>query len=747
MTSTPASAKTAEQPAGASDGPPARRHAGSHTTHPGAASPVQAGAEPRTGRRSPWLAWGLAAVAVLLLVASAVLSLTTGTGRGFSGDAVIWAFALVFALVGALIASRHPDNAIGWLFLGAAVAVGVGSLAGSYASYWIETGDGSDVLGRTAGWYAEISWIPWILVPPTFLLLLFPDGRLLSRRWRPVAWSAALGITLEFVVEGLAPGPIADYPQLSNPYAVESPLLEPLTGLALLLIVVGLVGSSVSLIQRFRRAQGQQRQQIKWLAFAGAIAALTVPLVGFVAYDTLGESTADIVIMLSVMGLPVATGIAILKYRLYDIDVVINKSLVLVVLAAFITAVYAAIVVGLGRLLVIGDNNLGLAIAATALVAVAFEPVRVRVQHWANRLVYGRRATPYEALAAMTARIGESADHGEALAEAARLLAEGSGANLAVVWVVQDRFLVPRGASGESTIVPAPVALVGADLPHVPDSDLVQAVRQEGQLVGALSLKKRPGEGVSTADRRLVEELAGQAALLLANTRLRSRLSDRLAELRASRQRMLAAQDRARRALERDLHDGAQQQLVALKVKLGLARTIATREGAVELAARLGETSTIADLAVDTLRDVARGIYPPLLESEGLPAALSAQARRAELSVTVLDRATRRYPREVEATAYFCAVEALQNAVRHARAEHAHIELDGTDSNMTVIVTDDGDGFDADATTYGSGLTHMTDRADSAGGTLSVTSRPGHGTTITLTLPVPAGMLADVAAL
>jgi signal transduction histidine kinase len=199
---------------------------------------------------------------------------------------------------------------------------------------------------------------------------------------------------------------------------------------------------------------------------------------------------------------------------------------------------------------------------------------------------------------------------------------------------------------------------------------------------------------------------------------------------------MLAAQDGARRALERDLHDGAQQELVALKVKLGLARTIATREGATELAAQLAETATIADQAVDTLRDVARGIYPPLLESEGLPAALSAQARRADLSVTVLDRVSRRYPREVEATAYFCAVEALNNAVRHARAGHAHIELDDTAGSLVVTVTDDGDGFDPECTHRGAGLEHMTDRSDAAGGTLTVASRPGHGTTITIALPV-----------
>ncbi|MDQ3579365.1 MAG: ATP-binding protein, partial [Actinomycetota bacterium] len=126
--------------------------------------------------------------------------------------------------------------------------------------------------------------------------------------------------------------------------------------------------------------------------------------------------------------------------------------------------------------------------------------------------------------------------------------------------------------------------------------------------------------------------------------------------------------------------------------------------------------------------------------------ALSAQARRADLAVTVLDRAGRRYPREVEATAYFCAVEALQNVVRHAHARSAHIELDGPDSTLTVTVTDDGDGFDPDSTVYGAGLTHMTDRADAAGGTLTVRSRPGHGTTIDLTLPVPPGALVDQSA-
>ncbi|MDQ3708027.1 MAG: sensor histidine kinase, partial [Actinomycetota bacterium] len=447
------------------------------------------------------------------------------------------------------------------------------------------------------------------------------------------------------------------------------------------------------------------------------------------------QATAAALTLAPLVIIPAAITVAVLRYRLYDIDLVINKTVVFVVLGAFITGVYAVIVVGVGRLLPIGAGNLGLAIAATAVVAVAFEPVRVRVQHWANRLVYGQRATPYEALAAMTAKISASADASAALSEAAQLLADGTGAAQTVIWVVQDGTLHPRGIAGAMFAQPTAVAVVGSDLPSLPGADLAQAVRHDGQLVGALSLTKRAGEGVSTADRRLVEELAGQAALLLANTRLRAKLSDRLEELRASRQRMLAAQDRARRALERDLYDGAQQELVALKVKLGLARTIATREGATELAATLAETATIADQAVDTLRDVARGIYPPLLESEGLPAALSAQARRADLSVTVLDRVSQRYPREIEATAYFCAVEALNNAVRHARAGHAHIELDDTAGSLVVTVTDDGAGFNPESTSRGAGLEHMTDRSDAAGGTLTIASRPGHGTTITIALP------------
>ena len=180
---------------------------------------------------------------------------------------------------------------------------------------------------RPRPWYGSLSWIPFILVPATFLLLLFPDGHLLSPRWRPIAWCAALGIAGNFVTTGLTAGPLEDYPQLMNPYGVTSSVLDPLTGLSFLALIVGIGGSAVSLILRFRRATGEERVQIKWLALAGAIVAVIFPI-ALVLYDVWGEAVSNVAIMLSVLGLPIAAGVAILRYRLYDIDVVINRTLV-----------------------------------------------------------------------------------------------------------------------------------------------------------------------------------------------------------------------------------------------------------------------------------------------------------------------------------------------------------------------------------------------------------------------------------
>jgi MFS family permease len=359
----------------------------------------------RAARR---LAWGLATLALVLLLSGFALSVATGSGLEIGLDGLIWALALAFSGVGAQIASRHQGNAIGWIFLGVAVATGLGTATGSYAGYWVDGNGGSDALGKTAAWYSNLSWIPFILVPPTFLLLLFPDGRLLSPRWRPVAWCAALGIAGIFVTEGMRPGRISDFPQLMNPYGVESPLLHPLSGLAYLLLLIGLVGSSASLILRFRRAGGEQRQQIKWLAFAGAIAAATIPI-ATVGSDLWGETVTNTASMLAVLGLPVAAGIAILRYRLYDIDLVINRALVYGALTATLVAVYFGGVVTLQyafRALTGEDSQLAV-VASTLVIAALFNPLRKRIQDFIDRRFYRRKYDAAKTLEAFSTELRE----------------------------------------------------------------------------------------------------------------------------------------------------------------------------------------------------------------------------------------------------------------------------------------------------------------------------------------------------
>ncbi len=358
-------------------------------------------------------AWGLAALAMLLMVAAEVLTLASGTGT----SAFIWAIAITFAGVGALIASRHTDNAIGWIFLWAAVSAGIAALAGAYANHWVDSRDGPALLGKTAALYGDLSWIPWILVPSTFLLLLFPDGRLLSRRWRPVAWVAAAAIGGLFVAGALHAGHMEDHPQLTNPYGVESPLIDALQGLSFFLMAVGIVGSVASLILRFRRARGEQRQQIKWLAFAGALAGTCV-IVFTPLYDVVGEDVANVAIMLGVLGLPLAAGVAILRYRLYDIDVVINRALVYGVLTATLAAAYLGCVLLLQLLLsgITGDSGIAVA-GSTLAVAALFRPARARIQEVVDRRFYRRKYDAAQTLDRFGAQLRDEVDLGALRAE------------------------------------------------------------------------------------------------------------------------------------------------------------------------------------------------------------------------------------------------------------------------------------------------------------------------------------------
>jgi hypothetical protein len=356
------------------------------------------------------LAWGSAALAVLVLVTGWGLSVAGSSLEASTLTALVAAIVIGFAGVGALIASRHPGNLIGWLFCGIALAGSLMSLVRGYAEYWLDGNSASTTLGELAASYGDVSWVPAILPAATFLLLLFPNGRLPSRRWRPVAWCAGLGIALVFVGDFTSGGPLEDYPEVVNAYGVDSPVLDLVEVIGALLLLVALVGSPLSLVLRYRRAGRDERQQIKWLALAGAVAATTF-VIAVVAWDLLSEPVANGAIMLSIVALPVAAGVAILRYRLYDIDVVINRTLVYGALTATLALTYLGSVLLLQLALSGITEESGLAVAASTLaVAALFRPARARIQRGVDRRFYRRKYDAARTLERFGAHLRDEVD-------------------------------------------------------------------------------------------------------------------------------------------------------------------------------------------------------------------------------------------------------------------------------------------------------------------------------------------------
>jgi signal transduction histidine kinase len=688
---------------------------------------------PRSAGRLAWSLWGLV---LAMLVAGLVTSLSGPQPFGEVVFAVIFpVYLTAYATVGALVASRHLRNAIGWIFLATGFLWALSGLAAGLAT-WAGPERIDLTWVRVLDWLGAWLFVPGIYAPATFLLLLFPDGRLPSRRWRPVAWIGGLAVLGIALTAALAPGTMEDAVLLSaNPYSVGSPALWDVVGLvSWILAITGLLASAVALILRLRRSTGERRQQMKWLAYAGVavVAIFMLTGVGWAVVEdsrVMSEVVFPAFILLGLLLMPVAAGTAILRHRLYDIDVVINKTVVYGLLAAFITALYVAIVVGIGAL-VGSRGNLFLSIVATAVIALAFQPARERARRLANRLVFGKRATPYEVLAEFGERLAGSYATDDVLPRLARVVGQGVGASRATVWLHVGRELNPAAAWGQAEPRPRSLPLERDSVPEFPDEDLAFEVRHQGELLGALTVVMPPREPLTSTGEKLLQDLAAQAGLLLRNARL-------IEELRASRQRLVRAQDEERRRLERNIHDGAQQQLVGLAVNLKLARTLSTKDPqkAGEILDRLqGE----AQEALDDLRDLARGIYPPLLADKGLAAALESQARKAIVPVILEPDGVGRYTQEVEAAAYFCVLEALQNVAKYAEAGSVTVRLSQENGNLVFTVTDDGRGFDPQTTPSGSGLQNMADRLEALGGTVEIRSAPGEGTTVTGRVPVQA---------
>jgi signal transduction histidine kinase len=690
--------------------------------------------------RWPWLLWSLA---ILLILAAITQYALRGTNQGLSTEDVIFLPVLLltilgYSTVGTILASRNIRNPIGWTMLTVGLAFGLAQTTEAYAQYTLRIDPGALPFGAVAAWVG--TWVYAVVFSALPLLaLLYPSGRVVSPRWRAVPWLVVAFASLASLGTALAPGSIGVETgfEVNNPFGIEA--LRPILGLAGGIGWIGVLAaipvSIASLVLRYRRSEGESRQQIRWLAFV-AVAVVMFLLLALAIALGFGERFDrsigpqlffGVIFSLIGVGVPTAMGVAILRYRLYDLDLVIKKTIVFAILVLLLLAL-----AGLGALLLGGTlvpslhDRPSLLLVFGAAFGLLIIPAYRLARRIADRIVYGGRASPYEVLSEFSERAAETYSTEDVLPRMAQLIGQATGADAAHVWLHVGTELRPAAAWPAEAIGNRSMPSRDGELRDLQDGAF--EIRHQGELLGALTLEMRPSDPMSPSKERIVRDLASQTGLVLRNVRL-------IEELRESRRRIVNAQDEERRRIERNIHDGAQQQLVALSVKLGLAERLVPQDPA-KAVAMLEQAKAETGEAIEDLRDLARGIYPPVLADRGLVAALEGQARKSAVAVVIESDGVGRYPQETEAAVYFSCLEALQNVAKYSEASAATVRLTQANGSLIFDVTDDGIGFDPAAASRGSGLQGIADRLASLGGELDVRSAPGEGTTVAGRLPV-----------
>ena len=618
----------------------------------------------------------------------------------------------VFAAMGALLLAKRPHNAVGRVLAVAPLLLVLGAVGDMYAA-WVMTTEGRpDTLAVVGAWLQSWYWFVVLGLVFVALLLLFPDGRLPSRRWWPVPALALVSIGTSCLLGMLREtytGQEVDY-RIANPIGIDGlAAVEELPVFGALSVMLGLavVGAVASVVVRFRRSRGAERQQMKWFLFAVAPATLA-PLDGVLPW------WGGLVFVWLVIAVPVAIAIAVLRHRLDGIDVVINRTLVYGALTAVVVGVYVFVVGYLGAALRREDDLL-VSLVATGIVAVLFAPLRDRLQRSVSRLLYGQRAEPYAALS----RLGERLE--STLAPEAVLPT--------IVSTVREALRLPYAAVRID-------GRVAASAGNPPERISELPLLYQNQPVGELLLGLRPGENdFSPADRRLLADLARSAGVAVSTVRLTD-------DLQRSRERLVNAREEERRRLRRDLHDGLGAQLAGLAVQAGvLRRLVPTDPAAAEALA--GELRAELRTAIADIRRLVHGLRPPALDELGLAGAVHRLADRAaggdgpRIDVEV-SRTLPALPAAVEVGAYRIVQEAVTNALRHAAARTCRVRLAIDGDDLLVEVTDDGAGWPSDAVP-GVGLASMRERAAEMGGTCRVEPAPGGGTAVRARLPRAGG--------
>ena len=670
----------------------------------------------------------LAAVCLLGLIPGAILT------DSFPEALAVLGFLVPLYGTGLFAFYRRPDLPIARLLLVAASCWTVDlSIAGVADGVYDQEGLVSELwaVGLLAG-FTSIAAV----VFSALFVALFPDGRY-ERPYERVASWAMLALFAVPALDVFTSATVDVVPEAGDPDEVSNPLhLGGLSGLDDLvdglahLSGIAFAAAIVLLFLRYRRSGQEQRSQIRlvlFVAFAGVVGAQTLWLL--TPFETAGIVWAAACATL----LPVAVLVAILRYRLLEADILIRKSLVYGALWILIAATYVGAAAALG-IAAGGRVPVAVAVLLTIVATLAFQPARRRLEALADRWVFGERLGGYELLTRFGTTLEETFDPEELFARLADTVRRG----MRVRWA---RVLVSRPA-GESFVLD-PQAAAGIDADAAADPVATVPLRHGGDVLGVIEVGPKEEAELSEEDRGLLETLGRQAALAIHNARLAADLSVSLAEiqvqaeeLRASRKRLVSAGDAERRRIERNIHDGVQQELVALIANLRLARNQIAREpsAADRTLAGLQEE---AGLVLEDLRELARGIHPSLLSDYGLVEAIEARAARMPISISVqADTASRaaRFADDIEGAAYFVVSEALANVLKHAAAGRAIVGIGYADGSLELEVTDDGAGFDA-GETDGSGLANMSDRVEALGGRLTLRSRPGEGTRITARLP------------
>jgi signal transduction histidine kinase len=655
-----------------------------------------------------WAAAAAAALAGLLAVATAVLA---ALGHDLSGFLV--PIALGYAAMGSILLARRPGHPMGPLLCLIGLANAISAFTFAYARYTVVHSPGSLPFATAALWLETWGFAPATSLTGLILPLVYPDGKLLSRRWRPALWAALAFIPLWFAGMAFIPQTMGVYFRyLPDPYTYPrlDRLFEVFQVLAVGCGLAAAIAAAASMTLRWRRADRAGRQQLKWF-----LAVLPLTGIGLIAQFAEAGGGVDVGVgFLSGTLMPVAIGIAVMRYRLYEIDVLLNRAVLYGLLTAGVAAIYLIVVTVTRQVFGIDQRNLAVQVIATAVAAAALFPLRDRVQRRVNRLFYGDRGAPYDALARLGRRVEEAAGTESALDSVVKTIADSLRLPYAALELRVGDGWRPAAAYG-----PVPAEVVAFPL------------TSQRETVGRLLVGTRSGERLSPDDERLLADLARQAGPAAHAVALRSALD-------ASRAGLVTAREEERRRLRRDLHDGLGPTLAGLTLGLDTARTRSA--GQPELQELLGRLKAETQRAVTDVRRIVYGLRPPALDELGLVGSLREEVRRLQLEAPALsitlDASGDRLddlPAAVEVACYRIVTEALTNVTRHAHATQCSVRII-LNHGLDVDVSDDGVGLPEGWRT-GVGIASMRERVTELGGNLAIEPCLPHGTRITARLP------------